>query len=113
MYQSGQSMSMNSTSTNAGEYVASDLAPKVEALYENLDDDLKAVIKTVTIQCNDGLTYYQTGNAETATHDYTCHLFFASATEVGFCIFFDNKQNCCRRFFLALVVAFCYRNPGA
>lgn len=84
MYQNGQSMSMNSTSTNAGGYVASDLAPKVEALYENLDDDLKAVIKTVTIQCNDGLTYYQTGNAETATHDYTCHLFLASATEVGF-----------------------------
>ena len=82
MYNTGSKIQMNSTSTNAGGYASSELAPQVEALYTNLtDSDLKAAIKEVTITCNDG----NDGNANyTATHTYTAHMFLASAKEVGF-----------------------------
>ena len=79
MYNADTSLVMNSTSTNAGGYASSKLAPQVEALYTNLtDSDLKAAIKEVTITCNDGKANY------TATHPYTAHMFLASAKEVGF-----------------------------
>ena len=78
MYNTGTSLVMNSTSTNAGGYASSELAPQVEAFYTNLtDSDLKAAIKEVTITCNDGNANY------TATHTYTAHMFLASAKEVG------------------------------
>lgn len=70
---------MNASSTNVGGYAASDLAPQVESLYTNLsNDELKTVIKEVSIICNDGYDNYE------ATHTYKAHMFLASYIEVGF-----------------------------
>ena len=78
MYKHSTPLKMNSTGTNAGGYAASELAPQVEALYDNLADSaLKAAIKEVTITCNDGNANY------TATHTYTAHMFLASYKEIG------------------------------
>ena len=79
MYKQKISPKMNSTDTNAGGYAASELAPQVEALYDNLaDSELKSSIKEVIIICNDGYDNY------TATHGYAAHMFLASYKEVGF-----------------------------
>jgi hypothetical protein len=79
MYNTDSKLAMNSTSaTNDGGYAASELAPQVEAIYNNLaDSEFKSAIKEVTITCNDY------GSNKPATHEYTAHIFLASAKEIG------------------------------
>ena len=77
IYQSGQTMKMNNSNTNAGGYAKSAVASQVEALYESLDARLKLAIKEVTIKCNNGTSGYAHINT------YTCHLFLPSHSEIG------------------------------
>ena len=78
MYNPGVTLAMNDTNTNAGGYAGSQLAPKIEDLYNNLTDTaLKDVIKNVYVTCNDG----ETNNA--ALYAYECHMFIPSQNELG------------------------------
>ena len=92
MYNSGTKEGMTSTSTNAGGYAASKMKIYVDDgddtnnvdLYDNLDADLKAVLKKVTIICNSGdkdADGNDTNGMSVYTHD--SYLFLASAKEVG------------------------------
>ena len=88
MYDTDMHDQMNATKTNNGGYKSSFLANEVEKLYTNLiDSDLKNVIKQVSVKCND--VY----NNKNTTHTYTCHMFIASAKEVGFNIDQLNKPD--------------------
>ena len=86
MYNSGRIKVMNSSGANAGGYANSEMKLFVDDgndtnnvdLYDKLDADLKAVIKEVTITCNDG------NSNPTATNTYTARMFLASAKEIGF-----------------------------
>ncbi len=78
MYNSFLSGSMNSNGSNIGGYASSELAARVEAMYQNLaDPELKAVIKSVDLRSNDGLS------SPDSLHVYNAHLFLPSAKEVG------------------------------
>ena len=87
MYNSGTTKEMNSTTTNQGGYVSTDVGKAyVDSLYTNLTDaDLKNSIKKVTITCNSGNLdadgIYYNGMATYTTDAY---LFLASTREVGF-----------------------------
>ena len=93
MYNSGTTKAMNSTSTNAGGYYASAMKLYVDDgddtnnvdLYDNLDADLKAVLKKVTITCNSGERNADgTNDNGMSVYTHDCHLFLASSKEVGF-----------------------------
>ena len=92
MYNSGTSLAMNSTTTNTGGYVSSEMKLSVDDgddtnnvdLYDKLDPGLKSVLKKVTITCNSG-QYNASGTYDNGMSVYThdCHLFLASVKEVG------------------------------
>ena len=79
VYDAKVNVEANETNVNDGGYAASKLATEVEALYTGFNADLQAAVKEVTVKCNDGMKL-----ANSATHDYKCHIFLLSAAEVGF-----------------------------
>ena len=86
MYNSGTKSKMNTSSTNAGGYAATNVMKDyVDGLYASLetsDNELYKAIKKVNIVCNDGSTAY---NAGTYTHNMNdVGMFLASAKEVGY-----------------------------
>ena len=88
MYKAGKTKVMNSTSTNAGGYVSTDvMKPYVDGLYDGLATDLKSAIKKVTITCNSGdLNADGTDDNGMSTYTTDAYLFLASSKEVGFTI---------------------------
>ena len=85
MYNSGTKSQLNSTSTNQGGYVSTDVGKAyVDSLYTNLTDaDLKNSIKKVTITCNSGKTNADgTDDNGMSTYTTDAYMFLASAKEV-------------------------------
>ena len=77
MFDSGISDEMNSAYSNAGGYVSSDMKLTVDILYNQLPAELRSVIKTVTISCNDGTDNY------TTTHTASVKVFVPALREVS------------------------------
>ena len=87
MYNSGTTSKLNSTSTNKGGYVSTDIGKAyVDSLYTNLADaELKSAIKKVTITCNSGdLNKDGTDDNGMSTYTTDAYMFLASSKEVGF-----------------------------
>ena len=87
MYNSGTTSKLNSTSTNKGGYVSTDVGKAyVDSLYTNLADaELKSAIKKVTITCNSGdLNADGTDDNGMSTYTTDAYMFLASSKEVGF-----------------------------
>lgn len=85
MYNSGTKSRLNSTSTNQGGYVSTDIGKAyVDSLYTNLADaELKSAIKKVTITCNSGdLNADGTDDNGMSTYTTDAYMFLASSKEV-------------------------------
>ena len=87
MYNSGTRSKFNSTDTNQGGYISTDVGKAyVDSLYTNLADaELKSAIKKVTITCNSGY-YNAEGKYDNGKTTYTTdvYMFLASSKEVGY-----------------------------
>ena len=88
MYNSGTTLQMNTSNSNAGGYGTYAMA-QVEDLYRSMDTDLKNVIKAVKINYNEGNANYSTTPHHTTE---PVHLFLASYKEVGFIANFDDPN---------------------
>jgi hypothetical protein len=90
MYDSGTESRLNSTKTNQGGYLSTDVGKTyVDSLYANLADaDLKKSIKKVTITCNSG-KFNAAGIDDNGVSTYTtdAYMFLASAKEVGMSVY--------------------------
>ena len=77
MYDSKQSAVMHNYNSNNGGYANAQLSNKVSNMIVQLPSQLQSVIKTVTINCNDGK------QNKTKLHTLETQLFLASYREVG------------------------------
>lgn len=93
MYNTGTSLAMNESNTNAGGYKSSAMKLYVDDgddtnnvdLYDKLDPSLKPFLKKVTITCNSGQRNAAgAGDNGMSVYTHDCHLFLASSKEVGF-----------------------------
>ena len=86
MYNSRTTSKLNSTATNKGGYISTDVGKAyVDSLYTNLADaELKSAIKKVTITCNSGdLNADGTDDNGMSTYTTDAYMFLASSKEVG------------------------------
>lgn len=77
LYNTNQTLKMNSSKTNTGGYVESNIKQTIDAMYYDLDADLQAALREVTIKCNDGLSNYAT------IHEADVYLFIPSVREAS------------------------------